>query len=397
MLDAPRRVVLGTGVVASAITGTASSRDDEHLLTTIFVVVFLQRASEGNSGDGGNFSGVDASSILAALPPGIGQAASALTSFASSFKRSGATEEDGTGEGHPGEQGEHHEHHNQEEEDVKKEGEAVEGQYELHHPEGASHGENGDEYRNEAELSSTAAAIAAMESLAAQGLQMQEPSQQGKAGRSKKETGPDAERARKDNHKEVERKRREQISNGISELAAIVPGCDAKGVNKTAVINAAVRYIQELKNNEASNIEKWTLEKLLMDQAMNDLNQHLEANRKEVIRLRAQLGIEGEPEEVKYHHAEEEHHENANDEGASLDPNLETAAREGAAASALSEVAAVAAAAAAEAEQASVEANLEADKEIKEKVEAVTRGGRSRAHPESQVKEETGRAKRARH
>ncbi|UZJ54227.1 hypothetical protein CBS101457_003547 [Exobasidium rhododendri] len=384
-------------------------------------IVAAARASEGHSnGDNGSFGGVDASTILAALPPGLGQAASALTSFASSFKRSGTIDHE---DGQEGVEGEHQ--HDQNDEDVKKEGEALEGQYEHHDPEGALGGhDGGDDYRN------TAAAIAAMESLAAQTsleLQDQGLDLQGKSsGRNKKDTGPDAERARKDNHKEVERKRREQISNGISELAAIVPGCDAKGVNKTAVINAAVRYIQELKNNEASNIEKWTLEKLLMDQAMNDLNQHLEANRKEVARLRAQLGIEGEPEEMSYHHAdheltEENQHEGVlqgDEESANLDPDLKTASREGAAASALSEVAAVAAAAAAAAaaavaeeegvteastamEEPTVEADvageaeIEAEEEVEKKTEVSTRG-RSRG-AEAQPREETGRSKRSRH
>jgi transcriptional regulator CBF1 len=37
-----------------------------------------------------------------------------------------------------------------------------------------------------------------------------------------------------------------------------------------------VQYIHHLKENEARNIEKWTLEKLLMDQAMGDLQAQLE-------------------------------------------------------------------------------------------------------------------------
>jgi bHLH factor len=37
-----------------------------------------------------------------------------------------------------------------------------------------------------------------------------------------------------------------------------------------------VQYIHHLKENEARNIEKWTLEKLLMDQAMGDLQTQLE-------------------------------------------------------------------------------------------------------------------------
>jgi transcriptional regulator CBF1 len=41
-----------------------------------------------------------------------------------------------------------------------------------------------------------------------------------------------------------------------------------------------VQYIHHLKENEARNIEKWTLEKLLMDQAMGDLQAQLEEVRR---------------------------------------------------------------------------------------------------------------------
>jgi len=82
-------------------------------------------------------------------------------------------------------------------------------------------------------------------------------------------------RQRKDNHKEVERRRRGNINDGINELGRIVPngtGEKAKG----AILSRAVQYIHHLKENEARNIEKWTLEKLLMDQAMGDQNAQLE-------------------------------------------------------------------------------------------------------------------------
>jgi len=86
-------------------------------------------------------------------------------------------------------------------------------------------------------------------------------------------------RQRKDNHKEVERRRRGNINEGINELGRIVPngsGEKAKG----AILSRAVQYIHHLKENEARNIEKWTLEKLLMDQAMGDLQAQLEEVRK---------------------------------------------------------------------------------------------------------------------
>ncbi|OBZ74673.1 Transcriptional regulator CBF1 [Grifola frondosa] len=84
---------------------------------------------------------------------------------------------------------------------------------------------------------------------------------------------------RKDNHKEVERRRRGNINEGINELGRIVPngsGEKAKG----AILSRAVQYIHHLKENEARNIEKWTLEKLLMDQAMGDLQAQLEEMRR---------------------------------------------------------------------------------------------------------------------
>lgn len=73
---------------------------------------------------------------------------------------------------------------------------------------------------------------------------------------------------RRDNHKEVERRRRETINEGINELAKIVPGCEK---NKGSILQRAVQYIQQLKENEAQNIEKWTLEKLLTEQAIAEL------------------------------------------------------------------------------------------------------------------------------
>ncbi|KAG7450961.1 uncharacterized protein BT62DRAFT_883804 [Guyanagaster necrorhizus] len=106
-------------------------------------------------------------------------------------------------------------------------------------------------------------------------------------------------RQRKDNHKEVERRRRGNINEGINELGRIVPngsGEKAKG----AILSRAVQYIHHLKENEARNIEKWTLEKLLMDQAMGDLQAQLEDMRKmwEEERMNRQR-IEAEIEAVR--------------------------------------------------------------------------------------------------
>ncbi|CAL1698343.1 unnamed protein product [Somion occarium] len=100
-----------------------------------------------------------------------------------------------------------------------------------------------------------------------------------RSGRSATMTNDEWTRQRKDNHKEVERRRRGNINEGINELGRIVPngsGEKAKG----AILSRAVQYIHHLKENEARNIEKWTLEKLLMDQAMGDLQAQLEEMKK---------------------------------------------------------------------------------------------------------------------
>ena len=67
----------------------------------------------------------------------------------------------------------------------------------------------------------------------------------------------------------VERRRRETINEGINELSKIVPGCEK---NKGSILARAVQFITQLKENETQNIEKWTLEKLLTEQAIAELS-----------------------------------------------------------------------------------------------------------------------------
>jgi transcriptional regulator CBF1 len=67
----------------------------------------------------------------------------------------------------------------------------------------------------------------------------------------------------------VERRRREAINEGINELSKMVPGCEK---NKGSILQRAVQYIGQLKENEQANIEKWTLEKLFLDQAVTELS-----------------------------------------------------------------------------------------------------------------------------
>jgi 16S rRNA C967 or C1407 C5-methylase (RsmB/RsmF family) len=67
---------------------------------------------------------------------------------------------------------------------------------------------------------------------------------------------------------------------------------------KGAILSRAVQYIHHLKENEARNIEKWTLEKLLMDQAVGDLQTQVEELRRHweeerLARQRAEAELEG--------------------------------------------------------------------------------------------------------
>ena len=48
----------------------------------------------------------------------------------------------------------------------------------------------------------------------------------------------------------------------------------------------ACKYIHELKDAEARNVEKWTLEKMLADQAIQELTVENERLREEVLKLK---------------------------------------------------------------------------------------------------------------
>ena len=79
---------------------------------------------------------------------------------------------------------------------------------------------------------------------------------------------PAWQQLRKLNHKEVERRRRESINQAIKELRELLP---TQNSNKSQTIKRAAEYIRRLRENENANIEKWTLEKLITDQAVNEL------------------------------------------------------------------------------------------------------------------------------
>lgn len=81
----------------------------------------------------------------------------------------------------------------------------------------------------------------------------------------------------------MERRRRETINEGINELAKIVPNCEK---NKGSILQRGVQYITQLRENERINIEKWTLEKMLTDQAIGELSAALEREKEELAKSR---------------------------------------------------------------------------------------------------------------
>lgn len=82
-------------------------------------------------------------------------------------------------------------------------------------------------------------------------------------------TGSDEWRKqRKDSHKEVERRRRENINTAINKLSELLP---VKESSKATVLARAAEYIQKLKETESANIDKWTLQKLLSEQNQSRL------------------------------------------------------------------------------------------------------------------------------
>ncbi|KAI9281158.1 hypothetical protein BY458DRAFT_499738 [Sporodiniella umbellata] len=84
---------------------------------------------------------------------------------------------------------------------------------------------------------------------------------------------------RRESHKLVERKRREAINDGINKIASIVPGCEK---NKGSILNRAANYIKQLKEQEASLLERFSLEKLLTEQSVQQLRQEMGIAQKQV-------------------------------------------------------------------------------------------------------------------
>lgn len=86
----------------------------------------------------------------------------------------------------------------------------------------------------------------------------------------------------------MERRRRETINEGINELAKIVPGCEK---NKGSILARAVSFITQLKENEAHNLEKWTIEKLLTEQAISELSASNDKLKQECDRIYREMNV----------------------------------------------------------------------------------------------------------
>lgn len=101
-------------------------------------------------------------------------------------------------------------------------------------------------------------------------------------------------RQRKDSHKEVERRRRENINLAINRLSDLLP---VKENSKATILARAAEYIQKLKETESANIDKWTLQKLLSEQnqsrltsANERLQEELGRAYKEIETLKSMIG-----------------------------------------------------------------------------------------------------------
>ncbi|KAI8906885.1 hypothetical protein EDD86DRAFT_210039 [Gorgonomyces haynaldii] len=77
---------------------------------------------------------------------------------------------------------------------------------------------------------------------------------------------------RKETHKEVERRRRETINAGITELAKLVPGEEK---NKGRILQRAVQYIHELHQRETTQQQKSEMEKLMYENTIKDCDNTL--------------------------------------------------------------------------------------------------------------------------
>ncbi|KAL8848833.1 MAG: hypothetical protein Q9221_006129 [Calogaya cf. arnoldii] len=120
-------------------------------------------------------------------------------------------------------------------------------------------------------------------------VQAARESSSGAGGGHKPSVGSDEWlKVRKDNHKEVERRRRETINEGINELAKIVPGCEK---NKGSILQRAVEFITSLRANETRNIEKYSRDKMLMEGVVQELSASVDSLKAELDRANRETSL----------------------------------------------------------------------------------------------------------
>lgn len=94
-------------------------------------------------------------------------------------------------------------------------------------------------------------------------------------------------RLRRENHKEVERKRRECINTNINILGEMVPGPEK---NKGGILNRVIAHIQELREANTRLKEEYTEDTAHLQSALADLNFQLGELREENLYLKTRMG-----------------------------------------------------------------------------------------------------------
>lgn len=84
-------------------------------------------------------------------------------------------------------------------------------------------------------------------------------------------------------HSQVERRRRDNITDCINELAKLVP---TERRQKEATLRAAVDFIKGAKEQHDVNIRKWTLDRIVSDQAVRQLEEQVEIYKAKYEKLR---------------------------------------------------------------------------------------------------------------
>ncbi|KAI9141679.1 hypothetical protein BKA69DRAFT_372137 [Paraphysoderma sedebokerense] len=76
----------------------------------------------------------------------------------------------------------------------------------------------------------------------------------------------DSLRQRRESRKMGEKRRRDYIQAGMTELSKLVPECTNKSQGE--VLQKSINFINQLKQSESQNIDRWTLEKMLADRML---------------------------------------------------------------------------------------------------------------------------------